>query len=1103
MANKLYILLVVVLSLVGWENSVTAQNSLGSRAEIFTVEDGLSQTHVNQILLDSKGYLWICTKDGLNRYDGNGFYILRHNPLDTNSLCDNNVRHVCEDHAGNIWIATINGLSKYDPNNGTFTNFYNDTEDPNTLSDNSLYYVYEDREGIIWVKTLKSLEKYDKKAGRFVHFYHYNNVFNYSSGDFNFPIYEDKDGKLWVGTLDGLNCFDKNLELFERFEYNKLNSNSISDNKIRTICEDVNKNLWIGTNNGLNVYDKKNKKFTRFFNVPGNISCLPSNIINDIFPDNNGLLWISTQKGISVYNLKNKNFTQYKSIDINGNTYPLSAVKTIIKDSANIYWIGASQGLVKIDRKPFKFKLYRTFNKQDDFTGLNITSLYVDGENNEIWAGTEGSGIHVYNTITKSLKKYNTENTRQLKDNDISALYFDRTNKLWIGTNNGIAIYDKNSKQFFDFASLFKDCQFLENNKVHTFFQDDEGQTWIGTQHGLHLVNYNTKEIRNFIQLPDSQGITLSTVYAIAEDTSKTIWFGTNQGLVKYNQKTKHYFKYEADNHAGAVSLANNSVYSLLYSSKNELWIGTTSGLSRYNFENNNFILYSEEDGLPNNLIYSILEDNSHNIWLSTNKGLVMYNTKQQMFLSYDIADGLQNLQFNPSSACKSKSGELFFGGINGLNSFFPDSLKINQIKPNVEITSIEIIGGKFRKKITVLPNKTIRIPAGTTVFIINFAVLDFTYPRNNQYMYMLATKNKEGLWVNNGNRNYASFSNLPAGKYTFHVKGANSDLVWGSKEYSINIIVESPIWTSRSAILIYILFLISAGYGTLQWRTRKLRQTNKMLMEKETAAKEIARQKEELTIKNKNITDSINYAKRIQVAMMPSEKTFKRLLPNSFVYHKPRDIVSGDFYWIHERNGKVFVAAVDCTGHGVPGAFMSILGVELFRKIMIDQLESPGEILSKLNEDFSRIFSDLEDVSLKDGMDISFCVIDKVNNILYFAGAFNPLYLIRDNKIIETKGNRFSVSMEKRPEKMIFQTNVIPLNKHDMIYIFSDGYADQFGGYEGKKFKYRRFRHMLLNIHKLPLDEQKVYIEESMNAWKGKLEQVDDILVIGIRADF
>ena len=183
----------------------------------------------------------------------------------------------------------------------------------------------------------------------------------------------------------------------------------------------------------------------------------------------------------------------------------------------------------------------------------------------------------------------------------------------------------------------------------------------------------------------------------------------------------------------------------------------------------------------------------------------------------------------------------------------------------------------------------------------------------------MMASKGKEGLWINNGNRNYASFSNLPAGVYTFHVKGANSDMIWSENEYSVHIVVESPFWTTNTAVFLYVIMLISFGYGAVQWRTRKLRHTNKILMDKELAAQEISRQKEELTIKNKNITDSINYAKRIQVAMMPSEKTFKRILPNSFVFHKPRDIVSGDFYWIYERNEKVFYSS--CRLHRARGS--------------------------------------------------------------------------------------------------------------------------------------------------------------------------------------
>jgi serine phosphatase RsbU (regulator of sigma subunit) len=234
----------------------------------------------------------------------------------------------------------------------------------------------------------------------------------------------------------------------------------------------------------------------------------------------------------------------------------------------------------------------------------------------------------------------------------------------------------------------------------------------------------------------------------------------------------------------------------------------------------------------------------------------------------------------------------------------------------------------------------------------------------------------------------------------------------------------------------------------------------------------------------------------------MPSEKTFKKILPESFIFHQPKDIVSGDFFWVSERGNKVYVAAVDCTGHGVPGAFMSIIGFELFRKITHSQgVDDPSKILNILNHEFEEVFRDVDNFTLRDGMDIAFCVIDKQSRILEFSGAVNPIYLIRDNKITEIRGSRFSVGLDDDyDEEQTFENKQIILQEDDVIYLFSDGYADQFGGPEGKNFKYRRFRHLLLTIHQYPMEEQQRLLEERINRWKGTAEQVDDILVIGFR---
>ncbi len=310
--------------------------------------------------------------------------------------------------------------------------------------------------------------------------------------------------------------------------------------------------------------------------------------------------------------------------------------------------------------------------------------------------------------------------------------------------------------------------------------------------------------------------------------------------------------------------------------------------------------------------------------------------------------------------------------------------------------------------------------------------------------------------------------------------------------------------WQTQPAYFVYVAIVLLLILLLFHYRTRNLRIANQILREKEIASKEIARQKEELTLKNRSITDSINYAKRIQMAMMPSDKIFSRLFSDSFIYYKPKDIVSGDFYWINEKNDKIFFAVADCTGHGVPGAFMSIIGFELLRNIIFtQQLEEPASILDQLNSDFTAIFHDgsrsPNEMTFRDGMDIGFCVIDKKTSLLEFAGAFSPIYIIRNNSIIEIKGNRSSIGLIDEKEKESFSNHQIKLEKNDVVYLFSDGYADQFGGEKGKKFKYRRFRYLLLNIHTMPMEKQKVLIDQSMQQWMKGCEQVDDILIIGL----
>jgi len=300
---------------------------------------------------------------------------------------------------------------------------------------------------------------------------------------------------------------------------------------------------------------------------------------------------------------------------------------------------------------------------------------------------------------------------------------------------------------------------------------------------------------------------------------------------------------------------------------------------------------------------------------------------------------------------------------------------------------------------------------------------------------------------------------------------------------------------------ILYSVLVIAIVYFIVMSQTRSLIKTKKLLKEKEQALKTIELRKTELELKEKDITDSLIYAQRIQDARLPSETYFRNHFKESFILFKPKDIISGDFYWIGEKDDKVFVVAADCTGHGVPGALMSMIGLEIIEKTINEEnIETPSKILEVLNRGLEKTFTSEKNIGtiIRDGMDIGLCVVDKKRRKIIFAGAYFPLYLIRNYNLIEIKGDKIIIGMN--PEGKPYSDQEIDLQDGDIFYLFSDGYADQFGGSENRKFMYRRFRYLLLTIHHFSVDDQKSILEENIKTWMGRNVQVDDMTVIGFR---
>lgn len=1068
---------------------VNAQNMLVN-IEHFSINDGLSQNAINCLFQDSRGYIWIGTQDGLNKYDGYTFKTYRHAPDDEYSLSSNYVRYIVEDEDSCLWIATQDGLNKFDYRTGLFESFFHEESNSSSLYENDIKTMYLDKLGFIWLKTDKGVDQFNIKTKKFSYNKHEYDEFSFATEYNYYSITDDNEGVLWMGSKDGLLSYDRVNQQFCTYKIDSKKQGGFNE----IFCTYINtKNEFlVGTKSGLYSFDKKTKFFEKLY------PDVEMDIVRVIYEDNKGTTWIGTEEGVVYIDSKTKKICNLSFRKTYVKEVFFGRVTSIFQDNSDILWISSDNGLFKIDRKDEKFKLIN----QNVFEGLKLStdrtySIYKY-KNDDILIGTRKYGFNLLNIKNNTIKQFTSEKYPLLKDDNIHCIYEDTDKNIWVGTSNGAFIFDKAKSTFTSFSDYTgKNVDhYLKNNRITAILQDTNGNYWISTFNGLLFVSEDRIEIfKNKRNAPKE--IASSEVLNIIERKDKSIWVATVKGVSKFNPTGRDFINFNRDN----SNLSNNSCLTIFESIDGTLWVGTETGLNKFIEETGRFEFYtSKSHGFSNDYIYAIVEDNNRYLWMSTNKGIVKFNPFTSEVTNFNLEDGLQSYEFNIGASYRHYDGEIYFGGVNGFNYFYPDSLSKNPYVPMPIITRF-VKKSSFGEKNIILGNSNvINLSYNERSFDIYFALLEYSHPQKNKFKYRI--KEIDAKWTNNGTKNYAGFIRLSPGEYTFELEAANSDNQWNYSPLVLKIIIASPWWRTNFAILSYLVLIISVLVWGISSYNKNIRSENRVLQEKDKASKEVALQKEELAIKNKNISDSIRYAKRIIEAMIPSERYFRRLLPESFILFKPKDIVSGDFYWIDKEDDKVFVAAVDCTGHGVPGSFMSIIGIDLLRNILSLGIESPSEILLKLNSEVASIFKKEDDQEdyVRDGMDLAICSIDKKNKKLEFSGAINRIYIVRKDNIIELKGDRMSIGPSDVQQQVKFKNHTFDLEKDDVIYMFTDGFADQFGGSAGKKYKYRRFRHLLLNIYKYDLAKQKTVMNDVIELWKGSNEQVDDILVIGIK---
>jgi ligand-binding sensor domain-containing protein/serine phosphatase RsbU (regulator of sigma subunit) len=1071
----------------------------------FTIREGLSNNSVTVIFQDSFGFLWIGTEDGLNRYDGYKFKTFRHDPLDENSISGNHILAITQDKNNDLWIGTRNsGLNKLDYSTGKFSCFLANPDSVNSLPENAVFGLLVDSHGRLWVKTQTYLSLFKGEANGFENFGHFNNLFNVTEIS-KAPLIQESDTSLLIGTKDGLNRFNILNRHFTRFSDRSDDGFSCQATIYDILpCPSDSDKYLVASSTGLKLLQIGDSVlFDQHFSLSPAGEDLT---INELLYFKKGSVFAATNRGIVVINSKTgrrMDFPDPRGREISNH------ITTIIKDRSGIIWAGSRfTGVFKINLSPPKFHALSCNSKQPvqgDLTSCNFQSIYQD-EDGSLWLATIDSGILRYYPETSKVRNYfiQCEKDAHAKPVTVYELYKDHSGRLWAGSNCGLFYLDRVEDKFIEFENEldFGVENLLQKNHIYALKNDFDGNLWIGTRFGLYRFD-GRNVFSYFSDNRDTTGLLSDHINALCLDEEGNLWIGTSDGL--------NYLEHESKKIRSLPFIGRNgvrlktSVLSINLSYHGKILVGTRSGVWEVVSPGFYPQLIQGNSELENDMIKAVVSDNTNRTWVSTNKGIACINPDGTVY-NFDIVDGLPGYVFNSNSVFKNRAGTLFFGSTEGLCWFHPDSIEYNLTKPLIALTNISVTQRGENSNIYWPNCKELEIKYRPFTSIeIEYSGLEFTQPSKNRYKVFLEGYDSD--WRPVTSKNKVSFSNLLPGNYTLKIIASNNDFMWNNDPFELKIVVKPPLWMSNYAIVFYILALIFVINLFINYRIRHYRQANKELQEKTVNKRQIEAQREVLTRINRNLTDSINYARRIQRAMLPSEASYQNVFPESFVYLRARDIVSGDFFWFLDKGEKIFVTAVDCTGHGVSGAFMSIIGIDLLKNIVeIQGVESPSTILKTMNNELIRTLhreqpSESFEFNISDGMDMAMLVIDRKNKKLTFSGAYNGFYLVRENEIHSYKGDRFPLGYLKEGESPVFTEKEIMLKEDDVIYLFSDGLPDQFGGPEHKKFKYRRFRLLLLNIHRLSFSDQKAILHQRIEEWmNGENEQVDDMLVIGFK---
>ncbi len=1095
---------IIVWAILGGLSSPILANNESTQDTRFEFAFDIGGEPSFAILEDRDGFLWFSSFfNGLVRFDGTSVKKFREGP---DSVSNDFITQLMEDSDGNIWAGTNFGLNRYNKTTNTFTRFYKDPKNPDKTLASSTFNlssntIIEDKEGLLWFGTQSGLSRFDRKTETFKNFWHDpNNPDSLSDNDI-FSVFEDSDGIIWVGTKKhGLNKFDKQTERFSRFLHDSNNPDSLPDNEVQSIIEDQGGFLWLGTrDNGLVRMDRRSGKFTHFKHDPDDPFSLPQMSIWDLYLMRDGHIAViqsTSAVGLILFDPRTGKYEQHRADASKAYSLSTDTVQDAFEDSMGTLWVVHNNGKVdKFDPDAYRFNLYK--HNQLDPTSLASDAavpIYED-RRGTIWIGHFGAGLDRYNPKTKDFTHFkpDSKDPTTLPHGYPAGFYEDDRGNFIVSTAEGMALFDGVSGKVIERLS--------DDTWYYTMIQDndDPDVIWaVGWEQSFNRHNWKTGErkvYRHDPKNPESFSAVTSVRFIADGDDPNIMWIATwGGGLEKFDKRTETFIHHQHDPN-NETSISSNSVYDVYEDSKGNFWVATDRGLNKFDKSKASFKRFGRDQGFDAKIVQNILEDKSGRLWMGTNIGLVVFDIASQKVVKvYTKEDGIHSHDFFPTARGKTRAGQLWFGGFNGLNSFIPENLVENTVPPQVFLTSIKQEGQELKLPTAFEKSTDLFLDWRLNSFEFEYVALNFTKSVKNQYQYFLEGYDKK--WFNANTLRFGRYSGLPGGTYTLRVRGSNNDGIWSrpDQEVKLTVHVASPPWLTWWAYLSYVVAVLTLLGVLYQWRMR----TNRAYQHRLEG--DIQERTSELAHAYHVISSSIDYASRIQRSVLPSNIKLESSFSDHFVIWDPRDVVGGDIYWCHDWGDGVLLVLGDCTGHGVPGAFMTLISTGAMDRALVEiDVGNVSGLVQRMHQLIQQTLGqDGNHTESDDGLEMGACFIGPDKQQVIFAGARFDLFVTSEGKIEKFRGGKRGIGYPEVPVDQSFDEISIDIDSTKTFYMTTDGGIDQIGEARKMSFGKKRFQKLLLEVQGKSMNEQKETIQSAIINHQGSEDRRDDIAVIG-----